>query len=175
MGFKSSNSLKRAVAPLDLDRPFIAISKYYVEDRCFRNYSHSNSIMATCGVHKTANAALFKLTHYLEFNHARMSRRHRCRPAASTGTDKNVTPSTLRICMVAQSNETPSLFSVRQITRHGRLERTRSKERANEFGIPTEDGTFTHAPTFVKLTTVQSKTDELLFKMILAPFNVRVR
>src|SRR5208282_93337 len=78
-------------------------------------------------------------------------------------------------CMVAQPNETPSLFSVRQITRHGRLERARSKERANEVGIPTEDGKCTHAPTFVRLRTVQSKTDERLFKMILAPFNARVR
>jgi hypothetical protein len=65
-----------------------------------------------------------------------------------------------RVVRHGQPNETPSLFSVRQITRHGWLERARSKERANEFGIPTEDGKCTHAPTFVRLTTVQSKTDE---------------
>jgi hypothetical protein len=78
-------------------------------------------------------------------------------------------------CAVTHSHETPSLLSVRQITRHCRLERALSKESANEWGMPAEDGTCRHKPTFVRLTTVQSKIDEPLFKIILATFNTRVR
>ena len=40
MGFKSLNPLKRAIGPLDLDCPFIAISEYYVKDWFFRNHGH---------------------------------------------------------------------------------------------------------------------------------------
>ena len=42
MGLKSNDPFKSAVGPLDLDSPFIAISKYQVEDRVFRNGSHSD-------------------------------------------------------------------------------------------------------------------------------------
>jgi hypothetical protein len=80
-----------------------------------------------------------------------------------------------RLTGFAQPNEIPSLFSVRQITRHSRLERARSKERANELGMPTEDTNRMHEPTFVRLRTVQSQRDELLFKRIVAFFNTRVR
>ncbi len=41
MGLKSNDPFKSAVDPLDLDSPFIAISKYHVEERVFRNCSHS--------------------------------------------------------------------------------------------------------------------------------------
>ena len=41
MGLKSNDPFKSAVGPLDLDSPFIAISKYHVENRVFRNCSHS--------------------------------------------------------------------------------------------------------------------------------------
>ena len=42
MGLKSNDPFKSAVGPLDFDSPFIAISKYHVEDRVFRNFSHSD-------------------------------------------------------------------------------------------------------------------------------------
>jgi len=62
MSFKSNNPLKYAIGPLGLDCPFIAISKYHVEDRFFRDYSHSNSIIATCSIHKTSDPPYSKLT-----------------------------------------------------------------------------------------------------------------
>ena len=42
MGLKSNDPFKSAVSPLNLDRPFIAISEYHVEDRVFRNFGHSD-------------------------------------------------------------------------------------------------------------------------------------
>ena len=41
MGLKSDDPFKSAVGPLDLDSPFIAIGEYHVEERVFRNCSHS--------------------------------------------------------------------------------------------------------------------------------------
>jgi hypothetical protein len=80
-----------------------------------------------------------------------------------------------RFSEIAQPNESSSLFSARQITRHSRLESARSKESVKELGRPTEDAIFMQEPTFVKLTTVQAQREELLFKMIFAFFNTRVR
>ncbi len=56
MGLKSNDPFKSAVGPLDLDTPFIAISKYHVENRVFRNGSHSVSIAAFRGACKTDRA-----------------------------------------------------------------------------------------------------------------------
>ena len=53
MGLKSNDPFKSAVGPLDLDSPFIAIRKYHVEDRVFRDCSHSVSIAAFRGACKT--------------------------------------------------------------------------------------------------------------------------
>jgi len=74
-----------------------------------------------------------------------------------------------------QTNETPSLSFARQITRHPRLERPESKERAKTSGRPIVDRTCTDAPRLVRLRTAQSKRDDRSFKIILAPFNTRVR
>ena len=56
-----------------------------------------------------------------------------------------------------QPNETPILFSVRQITLHRRLERAKSKERSNELGIPIEEGRHRQAPTFVEDGAVEER------------------
>jgi hypothetical protein len=53
MDLKSNDPFKSALGPLDLDTPFIAISKYHVENRVFRNCSHSVSIAAFHGACKT--------------------------------------------------------------------------------------------------------------------------
>ena len=53
MGLKGNDPLKSAVSPLDLDSPFIAISKYHVEDRVFRNCSHSDVYRGLSRARKT--------------------------------------------------------------------------------------------------------------------------
>jgi hypothetical protein len=89
--------------------------------------------------------------------------------------DVSLSPGPSLFLTTCQANATPILFSVRQITRHRRLERPKSKESAKTFGMPTEDAKCMLAPKFVRLRTVQSKRDERLSKMILAPFNTRAR
>jgi hypothetical protein len=76
---------------------------------------------------------------------------------------------------LAQTNEIPSRSSLRQITRHSRLERAESKESAKVAGTRAGYVNDKQEPTFVRLSTVQSTRDELVFKIIFALFNTRVR
>src|SRR5438067_13130360 len=62
-------------------------------------------------------------------------------------------------------NKIPRALSARQMTRHLRLEWPKSKERSNESGMLEGHDRCTHAPTLVKLRTVQSERDEPSSKM----------
>jgi hypothetical protein len=79
MDLKSNDPFKSALGPLDLDTPFIAISKYHVENRVFRNCSHSVSIAAFHGACKTDR--VFQLSAFArqtmsEGEHAAVSDEH---------------------------------------------------------------------------------------------------
>ena len=53
MGLKIIDPFKSAVGPLDLDSPFIVISKYHVEERVSRNGSHSDVYRGLSRARKT--------------------------------------------------------------------------------------------------------------------------
>jgi len=41
MGLESINRFNRAIRPFGFDRPFLAVTEYYAEDRFVRNVGHS--------------------------------------------------------------------------------------------------------------------------------------
>ncbi len=53
MGFESINLFNRAIRPLGLDGPFLAVTKYYAEDRFVRSLGHSEIYRGLSRARKT--------------------------------------------------------------------------------------------------------------------------